>query len=134
MSDRPTPAPRAPEAERPTGPTDDDLRPYFWAPGDYTFPCRDCGKWGEGDKRCCRPCAVIRWQNDRLKPAAPKPPPIDWESRARAAEEDLERVRDLTRAAMAYGDAGTTQRINALHRAAKAYYARRAGSQGEERT
>ena len=87
MSDHPTPAPRAPEAERPEG---------------------------TGTN-------IYLQQIEYLT------------ARARAAEEELERVRDLTRAAMAYGDAGTTQRINALHRAAKAYYARRAGSQGEER-
>ncbi|ACB24646.1 MULTISPECIES: hypothetical protein [Methylobacterium] len=61
----------------------EDLRPFGWAPGKYTGPCRTCGgqHW-DCDKRArsCRPCAVKALEAERAKPPAPKhlgPEPTD---------------------------------------------------------
>jgi hypothetical protein len=54
LEDRTFPAPTE-------GPTDDQLRACWYAPGEYMLTCRDCEKLVQGvDKRAarCRPCAV----------------------------------------------------------------------------
>lgn len=59
-------------------PTDADLDVVGWAPGDYVFQCRQCGRSGidTGEmaaKRVtiCRSCAVKTW-----KAAKALPPPV----------------------------------------------------------
>jgi hypothetical protein len=50
-------------------PADRDLRDYGWAPGGYSFHCKDCGGGldfhNSADKRStrCRDCAVKAWES-----------------------------------------------------------------------
>ena len=73
-----------------TKPSDQDLSPFGWAPGGYTFKCTVCGKsWDQlnetAHKRCriCRGCATDLWRKSLTeKPvkAAQEGPPASGEA------------------------------------------------------
>lgn len=60
------------EAKADPGPTDEDLKPYGWAPGSYECSCRDCWQDHVADKRAnyCRPCATKSWRRAQGKEGA----------------------------------------------------------------